>query len=151
MKNSSPSTNDITRFASAVDILIRELLVAGRDRQPAEGKLPFNPLYFHILGLLRDHGSARPSELAESLGVARTTLSTATKALARRDLIVQSKDPDDGRAQIIKLSKEGKKAITAIRKQDQKNMKLLLKLVPPDERAETINALENVAQRLSQG
>ncbi len=145
----TPSKEDIERLAAAVHVLMRELLVVGRAGQPAEGKIPFNPLYFHILGLLREHKTARPSELAESLGVARTTLSTATRALAGRGLISQSKDPEDGRAQIVSLTEEGRKTVAAIRRQDQKNMKLLIELVPESDRASTITVLEQLANRLS--
>ncbi|MEM8771829.1 MAG: MarR family transcriptional regulator [Pseudomonadota bacterium] len=140
----SPSDDEIDRLARVIRSLIRELLIAGRVGAPAEGKIPFNPLYFHMLGHLLNHRRARPSELAAFLGVARTTLSTASKALQSRGLIKQAPDPEDGRAQMLVLTTEGRKVAQAIRRQDRKNMKLLLERIDPAARSILIETIEQV-------
>ncbi|MEO1041194.1 MAG: MarR family transcriptional regulator [Pseudomonadota bacterium] len=145
----SPFSDDAKRLARSVHLLIRSLLVAGRAGQPAEGKIPFNPLYFHLLGLLLENEAMRPSALASTLGVSRTTLSTASKALQARGLLAQSPDPADGRAQILRLTPDGLDVVQAIRRQDLRNMELLLAQVGPDQRSLVIEVLEQVAEKVS--
>ncbi|MEM7739309.1 MAG: MarR family transcriptional regulator [Pseudomonadota bacterium] len=145
----TPFSDDARRLARSVHVLIRSLLVAGRAGQPAEGKVPFNPLYFHLLGLLAENQAMRPSALAATLGVSRTTLSTASKALQARGLLAQSADPADGRAQILRLTPDGLDVVEAIRRQDLRNMELLLEQVGPDQRSMVIDVLEQVAEKIS--
>ncbi|MEM9285196.1 MAG: MarR family transcriptional regulator [Pseudomonadota bacterium] len=145
----SPFSDDAHRLARSVHLLIRALLVAGRAGQPAEGKIPFNPLYFHFLGLLFENEAMRPSDMASVLGVSRTTLSTASKALQTRGLVEQSKDPTDGRAQILRLTQDGLEVVEAIRRQDLRNMTLLLAQLEPDQGRVIIDALEQVADKIT--
>jgi len=147
--DATPTAREADRLATAVHLLIRALLVSGRAGPPAEGKIPFNPLYFHMLGLLMDAGPMRPTQLAQALGVARSTLSTASKALQARDLVEQTSDPSDGRAQILRLTAEGTDVAKAIRRQDRKNMKALLQLIDLKRRSVVIDVLEEVSQSVN--
>lgn len=144
-----PSSRQIDQLAAAVRTVMREMLIVGRAGQPAEGLLPFNPLYFHFLGELLDHGNLRPSELATRLGVARSTLSTASRALQSRQLIRQHPDPIDGRARQLGLTPKGKKTAEAIRRQDRENMRLLLSQVTTGQRRQMVDVMETVAAKLS--
>ena len=146
---STPSIQEVNRLRTAVHLLIRALLVSGTRGAPAEGRIPFNPLYFHILGLLKEHGSTRPSALAVTLQVPRSTLSTASKALQTRKLILESPDPEDGRAKVLSLTKDGLDVANAIERQDQKNMKLMLELVDAERRAIVVDVLEEISQLLA--
>ncbi len=144
-----PSDRDVERLTGAVHLLIRALLIAGRAGQPAEGKLPFNALYFHMLGVLYERGALRPSHLASTLNVARTTLSTASKALQKRGLVQQTVDPQDGRAHLLRLTVEGRDITEAIRRQDRRNMRSLLERVDPERRNIVIEVLEQVSEEVS--
>lgn len=139
-----PASENVERLRLVIHMLIRAFLVSGRVGRPAQGKLPFNPLYFHMLGHIREEGPTRPSVLAEVLGVPKTTLSTASKALQNRGLIEQMKDPDDGRAQRLALTPEGLDTAEAILQQDLENMQALLSQLSPDERGPLLDQLERV-------
>ncbi|MEM7644694.1 MAG: MarR family transcriptional regulator [Pseudomonadota bacterium] len=141
--------DDAERVADAVSGIIRALLVAGRKGAPAEGKLPFNPLYFHMLRHLRNQGPSRPSDIADQLSVSRTTLSTAAKALTGRGLLGRAPDPKDGRAHVLTLTPDGEEAVEAIMRQDRRNAQAMLdNLSDPQERAVFIIALQKVASGL---
>lgn len=146
---STPSDNEIERLARSVHLLIRVFLVSGRAGAPAEGKIPFNPLYFHFLGVLWDEGPTRPSALADILGVPRTTLSTASRALQNRGLITAAKDATDGRAQLLALTKDGEDVIASIRRQDRRNMAAILRLLDDNRRTVLIEALEEVTRSIA--
>ncbi|MEM1148410.1 MAG: MarR family transcriptional regulator [Pseudomonadota bacterium] len=139
-----PKAENIERLRHVVHLLIRAFLVSGRAGRPAQGKLPFNPLYFHILGHIREHGPTRPSRLAEALDVPKTTLSTAAKALQSRGLLTHTPDPEDGRAKRLALSADGVETANAILAQDLLNMQVLLSQLDTDEHGPLLDQLERV-------
>lgn len=147
-KTTEPKTTDVIRLAAAIRVLIRELLVAGRAGKPAEGLIPFNPLYFHFLGNLLEEETLSPSDLAQRLGVVRSTLSTASKALQRRGLLQTEKDPDDGRGKLLRLTAEGIRVAQAIRRQDEENMRVLLSQLDTNERTQILDVLEKLVVKL---
>jgi len=136
------------RLARAISILIRTLLVAGRKGAPAEGKIPFNPLYFHLLRYLNAQGPTRPSALAGVFGVSKTTLSTAAKALEKRDLLEKAPDPDDGRAHRLVLKPEGAEVVAAIERQDLRNAQAMLSSLDPEQVEPFLAAMERIADTL---
>lgn len=150
MQKNSSDEKDVERLAGIIRTFIRVLLVSGRTGQPAKGLIPFNPLYFHFLGYLLDHGCSRPSQLAEHLGVARSTLSTASRALQKRELVETQQDPNDGRAQLLSLTSTGKEIALAIRDQDEENMRVMLSFIDPDDKERTLQVLEGIAHKLGQ-
>ena len=139
-----PSDENIERLRHIVHLLIRAFLVSGRAGAPAQGKLPFNPLYFHILGFIRENGPTRPSTLADVLDVPKTTLSTASKVLQTRDLLKPMPDPDDGRAQRLALTPMGKETAQAILAQDVQNMEIMLSQLSAEEHDPLLDQLERV-------
>ncbi|MEM1380843.1 MAG: MarR family transcriptional regulator [Pseudomonadota bacterium] len=143
-------TQEKERLAEAVGTLVRAFLVAGRAGQPAEGRLPFNPLNFHVLERLIDEGPARPSDLAAYLGVSRSTLSSALSALERRGLVIKDQDPDDGRAKQISLTDEGKATGEAIKRQNLLNAGVMLALVADEDRKSLSDLMGTVASGLSE-
>lgn len=142
---------DATALAAAVAGIIAALLVAGRGGAPAEGRIPFNPLYFHLLRRLDAGGPTRPSALADALGVSRTTLSTAVKALSGRGLVDRRADRSDGRAHEVVLTDEGRDVLAAIRRQDLRNAAAMLSCLEPAERAGFVRAATKVAAGLADG
>lgn len=147
----SPSEENIERLRRIVHLLIRSFLVSGRAGLPAEGQLPFNPLYFHMLGHLREYGATRPSQLANVLDVAKTTLSTASSALQKRGLVEKRKDPDDGRAHLLALTDNGASVADAIYRQDLINMELLLQQLDQEDHEGMLTQLEKIVSGISSG
>lgn len=143
-QRTTPKDENIERLRLVVHALIRAFLVSGRAGSPAQGRLPFNPLYFHMLGHIRENGPTRPSALANVLEVPKTTISTASKALQNRGLIEQARDPEDGRAQLLALTRDGMATANAILQQDLANMQILLSQLSPDAHAPLLDQLEKV-------
>lgn len=137
-------------LADHISLIIKALLIAGRKGAPAEGRLPFNPLYFHLLRQLSQRGRARPSDLAADLSVARTTISTAIKALQKRELVTTKPDASDGRAISVLLTDQGDEVVKAIQRQDQRNASATLAAIDPDQRAGLVAMLGQIATTLNQ-
>ena len=68
------------------------------------------PLQHKVLLSLRYRGAtnAKPSALAAYYGVARPTISEATRLLLRKELLVKRRSPDDGRAFELHLTASGR-------------------------------------------
>ena len=138
-QRTTPKDENIERLRLVVHALIRAFLVSGRAGSPAQGRLPFN-----MLGHIRENGPTRPSALANVLEVPKTTISTASKALQNRGLMEQARDPEDGRAQLLALTRDGMAPATAILQQALANMQILLSQLSPDAHAPLLDQLEKV-------
>ena len=135
-------------LTGALSGIIGALLVAGRRGAPAEGRLPFNPLYFHMLRRL-SAAPSRPSAIADGLGVSRTTVSTAARALEARGLVARASDPGDARAVLLRLTEEGEEVVGAILRQDRRNAEAMLGLLAPEDRAAFVRAARLISEGLS--
>lgn len=132
-----------------LNLIIRALLVAGKQGAPAEGLIPFNPLYFNILRILQAEGRCRPSHLADVLSVPRTTISTAITSLAKRGIIQSEKDKDDGRAVVLSLTEQGSEVIAAIVRQDLRNAAAMLSALEESEQKALLSTLAKVSKHLT--
>ncbi len=132
-----------------LNLIIRALLVAGKQGAPAEGLIPFNPLYFNMLRILQAEGRCRPSHLADELSVPRSTISTAVTALVKRGIVQSEKDQSDGRAISLSLTPQGTEVIAAIIRQDLKNAAAILSALDDQEQKSLLSALSKVSDRLS--
>lgn len=70
---------------------------------------------YGLLIYLRDHGVARPSDLAGFVGVGKATISRQVKVLEDLGLIERRPDPADGRAHLLALTAEGTRRLDAVR------------------------------------
>ena len=145
-----PQDAQIQDLMGHVNAIMRALLVAAKRGAPAEGQLPFNPLYFNMLRVVGAKGSFRPSQLADELTVSRTTISTAVKALQKRGLLDATPDASDRRALKLSLSTKGQQTLDAIRRQDLRNAAAMLETLPDGERTAFVATMGKVAKGLSQ-
>jgi DNA-binding MarR family transcriptional regulator len=70
---------------------------------------------YGLLSYLRDHGAARPSDLAGFVGVGKATISRQVKVLEDLGLIERRPDPADRRAHLLALTAEGTRRLDAVR------------------------------------
>jgi DNA-binding MarR family transcriptional regulator len=145
---SKVNENEAEQLAGALHTMIGVFLVAERAGAPAEGALKFNPLQFHILGSLTDDGPTRSSVLAHSLGVKRSTLSSAAERLVGLGLIERRPLPTDGRAAVFSLTAAGAKTSAAIRRQDIRNAAAALEGLTAVERKSFLPLISKVALQL---
>ena len=139
-------TRELTK---SINLMMKAFLVAGKSGEPAEGLLPFNPLYFNILRSVGTLGSIRPSQLAEQMSVSRSTMSTALKALQKRQLLATTLDETDKRAINMELTAEGHEVLNAINRQDFKNSELMLSVLHESERVMFVRYMSKIADQLA--
>jgi DNA-binding MarR family transcriptional regulator len=71
--------------------------------------------YLVLMAIYDNSDGVRGSDLAESFGVHKSTISRSISALERLGFIVRVPDPDDGRAQLLTPSTEAARKISRIR------------------------------------
>ncbi|MFC0553362.1 MarR family winged helix-turn-helix transcriptional regulator [Planotetraspora thailandica] len=71
------------------------------------------PAAFHIARWLYAFGPARPSAIAEAVGMDRSSTSTLIGKMRSLDLLDSSPAPDDRRSIIVGLSEQGRRRVAA--------------------------------------
>jgi DNA-binding MarR family transcriptional regulator len=67
------------------------------------------------LGVLEARGSTRPGQIAATLNVDPSVVSRQLATLARLDLITRGTDPEDGRAELITITPQGRERLVQAR------------------------------------
>ena len=78
-------------------------------RSPSEPGL--SPLATELLRVVVEAGSIRASDLASTLFVTKTSISRYVNEMLDDGLLVQRRDPSDGRATLLSLSTTGRRAL----------------------------------------
>ncbi|HVB50393.1 MAG TPA: MarR family transcriptional regulator [Acidimicrobiales bacterium] len=78
-------------------------------RSPSEPGL--SPLATELLRVVVEAGSIRASDLASTLFVTKTSISRYVNEMLHDGLLVQRRDPTDGRATLLSLSSTGRRAL----------------------------------------
>jgi DNA-binding MarR family transcriptional regulator len=66
---------------------------------------------FAVVSSLGVWEDATPTELAHLLGMSPTTLSAVLKRLEERKIIRRTRDPDDGRRHVLRLTPKGRRTL----------------------------------------
>jgi DNA-binding MarR family transcriptional regulator len=91
------------RLAAVYRMLHREAAELGMSRSAIS-----------LLGLLRDRGPQRVSDLATLEGVAQPSMTALVARLERQGLVRRSADPKDGRAVVVRLSAAGRRRLQSV-------------------------------------
>lgn len=113
--------------------LMRVMLVSERTPPEHQHVIKYNALDFHLLGMLRERGNVRASDVAAEMGIAPTTASSVISRLKSRGLIVRTQSTQDRRAYDLALSDEGLRIAMTIHEQDLQNMGLFLSALEGDQ------------------
>ncbi|GAA1805753.1 MarR family winged helix-turn-helix transcriptional regulator [Nesterenkonia flava] len=66
------------------------------------------PASYSVLATLQHTGPSRMTFIARHLGIGKPTLSRQLNTLAARGFVTKTTDPEDGRAQVVSLTVEGR-------------------------------------------
>lgn len=128
--------------------LLREFHVNERAFPIAEGRIAYSPHVFATLAFIAERPGARASDLAVFLGVRPTTASSLIARLVGRGLITKDVHPEDRRAVALRLTPQGTDLFAAIRRQDMRNMELMLSALAPEERGQFVEMMGRVSARV---
>ncbi|WP_447039966.1 MarR family winged helix-turn-helix transcriptional regulator [Streptomyces sp. DSM 118878] len=101
--------------------LERELTLLMRRARASSGEMArqvhpdLEPAAYGLLVCLDDGGPQRATELAAYIGVGKATMSRQLRALEELGLVSREPDPADGRAWLIRLTRDGRTRFRTVR------------------------------------
>jgi DNA-binding MarR family transcriptional regulator len=116
--------------------------MARRLRQEAGGEL--SPSSAAVLATIERRGPLAPSELADVERVKRPTITRVVARLEQAGLVERTGDPDDGRASLVSITREGSELLRRIRTRKNAFLARRLSKLGPDD----LSALERAADAL---
>lgn len=105
-----PTDEQLAALGEALDLFTRRYKLAevlGREK-------PLNELDKQVLFYVAKHPDCGPTDAARFLGVANTTISSATDRLAKRDLIERHRPEADRRSVALRLTESGQQRVDTI-------------------------------------
>jgi DNA-binding MarR family transcriptional regulator len=136
------STEELTEHAARLRLAINRM--ARRLRQQAQADL--GPASIAALATIERSGPLTPSEIARIEGIQRPTATRLLARLTDEGLITRAPDPDDGRCSIVAITKDGRTALSRLRKRKTAYLAKEMRGLP----AEDVDTLARAAEILEQ-
>lgn len=140
--------SDEERLLEAVNTLLNLFLVDETQFSPAEGRMKYNPVDFQCLRYVDQNPGTKAVDIAQSLGVASTTLQSALDRMVKQGMMIRARHKEDGRARAYHLTAAGQSLRDAIHRQDIVNMGAMLAAVEADKRDVVLEQFDRVAAAL---
>ncbi|MEE2830401.1 MAG: MarR family winged helix-turn-helix transcriptional regulator [Myxococcota bacterium] len=132
------ATRDL-HFSRRMSDLVRRLQLLERE---AKSSLGLTLPQAHAIHALNDAASLRMQELAETLGLAQSTVTRLVTPLKRMGLLDRRPDRDDGRATRAFLTDKGTASVDELERKERDLYQEVLDHLPETRRAEVIAAIE---------
>lgn len=124
-----PTADQIATLGAALQAFVRRYKLADAG---SSGK-PLNELDVQTLLYISQHPDCGPTDIARYLGLAATTISSATDRLAKRGLLERNRIEGDRRAVALRLSKNGAaRAAAQVDAFNALNLTMLERLAPTE-------------------
>lgn len=106
--------------------------------------LGVSPTHYSALMLIEKNPDCRQTELAAALGMRQPNLLERIDALVERGLVSRSPDPDDRRANVLRLTSEGSRFMTELHKTHEMHTRQLVDQLGEDGYAQLVELLKKL-------
>ena len=107
-----PRAESLDRLENELGVLLRRVRWVLAERARTTHPDISTPAYL-LLGKLATDGPRRSSDLAEEFGIDKGAISRQVHQLCELGLVERTADPEDGRAQLIGISAQGRRGLEA--------------------------------------
>lgn len=135
-----PTDQQIADLAAALDGFARRFKLT--DATPGK---PLAEIDKQILAYIDKHPGCGPTDTARFLGVATTTISSATDRLAKRKLLTRDRLEDNRRAVALKLTEAGETYVAAHKQAYLEMFRTMLERLSPEERDSLVAMMTKIA------
>lgn len=135
-----PTDEQIAALGAALDVFARRFKLTD-----ATSGRPLTEIDKQTLLYVEKHPDCGPTDVARFLGVATTTLSSATDRLSKRGLLARHRPEDDRRAVALRLTDEGKTYVAVHRQAHLDMFKTMLERLSPSERDSFVAMMAKIA------
>ena len=115
-----------------------------------QGPRPLDRGLYSILGRLHDFGPLRSGALASDLHLDPSTVSRHVRVVAGDGFVDVVRDPDDGRATLLTLTRGGREHLEQRMRANRDALRAATATFEPAERAELVRLLHKLADALGQ-
>ncbi|MHB2263699.1 MarR family winged helix-turn-helix transcriptional regulator [Aliihoeflea sp. PC F10.4] len=136
----TPTDHQIDTLGEALDTFVRRFKLT--DTGPER---PLTEVDKQTLFYVSRHPDCGPTDVARFLGVATTTISSATDRLAKRALLERHRPEGDRRAVALRLSEAGKTYVATQRDAYRAMFRMMLDRLSHDERESFIAMMTKIA------
>jgi DNA-binding MarR family transcriptional regulator len=102
-----PTHEELAALGEAFDLFTRRYKLA----EALSSEKPLNELDKQVLFYVAKHPDCGPTDAARFIGVANTTVSSATDRLAKRDLLERHRPEADRRSVALRLTRAGRQRV----------------------------------------
>jgi len=120
----SADVTEIERALTRISYLTSR--VRNHERLMATAAVPLDRAAVALLRQIADSDPLRPSELAARLGVEGSHVTRQVQRLEKSGYVTRVPDPDDHRAQRVRLTPAGQEAVDRIREASYQGMQMAL-------------------------
>ena len=105
-----PTDEDLAALGEALDLFTRRYKLA----EALGPEKPLNEVDKQVLFYVAKHPGCGPTDAARFIGVANTTISSATDRLAKRDLLERHRPEADRRSVALRLTDDGRRRVDTL-------------------------------------
>jgi len=140
---STPTDKQTTTLRTAIDALMRRFKIA--ESEVSDGK-PLNQIDIQVMLFVSAHPGCGPTDVARYLGVAPTTITSATDRLASRDFLQRDRFDKDRRSIALKLTESGAAYVSNLVDVQKNHCRMMLEQLSPKEQDLFISFITKIAQ-----
>ncbi|WP_260599268.1 MarR family winged helix-turn-helix transcriptional regulator [Sphingomonas endolithica] len=135
-----PTDEELAALGEAFDLFTRRYKLA----EALGPEKPLNELDKQLLFYVAKHPGCGPSDAARFIGVANTTISSATDRLAKRDLLERHRPEGDRRAVALRLTATGQQRVSTMAAMYGELHRRMLEPLDPAERQQLIAMMAKI-------
>ena len=142
-----PSLDSAEQLATGMDRLTRAMRSLAHRWDRTETAMRRSDVM--LLRWLCDNGESRPGDIAETMGLNASVISRQLAALQADGLVSRRQDPDDGRADLVRLSSAGADRLAEVRQVYVARVRRVIDDWDDDTTRRTAQQLLDLAARLA--
>jgi DNA-binding MarR family transcriptional regulator len=149
-----PVSEPARSLSEQLPLLLRGVWrTAVRVARTADGQAPLPDAQIEVLHTLASRGPLSPTALAQTLQLARPTVSNLVREMTARGLLERWRSIADGRAALFSLTAEAESLMASVHRRRVETFERALAALPDEARHEiaaAMPALEQLQQRLEE-